>query len=163
MFKAIFRYWNCFVWSGFVARGGRDGKDGGKGGLKLEKVGPIFSSLNAMPAEITKNIVMMSASWWNLFDIFVMTLQEHLCIGKGTSVYVMDPAHWIDLKQQYPCDILCFVTNKVQKVSRKKRIKIPGDRCILKASEDISPHCHNLLQTFVWWGASSPLILKRPF
>ena len=32
-----------------------DGKDGD--GLKLEKVGPTFSSFNAMPAKITKQIL----------------------------------------------------------------------------------------------------------
>ena len=36
-----------------------DGKDGQ--GLKLKKVGPTFSSFNAMPAEFTKGIVIVSA------------------------------------------------------------------------------------------------------
>ena len=31
-----------------------------------------------MPAEITKKIIMVSAPWRNLFDIFFITLQEHM-------------------------------------------------------------------------------------
>ena len=41
----------CNGWQGW--KGWRQGRI---------KVGPIFSSLKAMPAEITKNIIMMSAS-----------------------------------------------------------------------------------------------------
>ena len=44
--------------------------------LKLEKFGPHFLSTNAMPAKITKNII-VSATLFNLFDSFFITLQEH--------------------------------------------------------------------------------------
>jgi len=36
-----------------------DGKDGN--GLQLEKIGPIFSSFDAMFSKITKNIIMVSS------------------------------------------------------------------------------------------------------
>ena len=39
-------------------------------GLKHEKFGSMFSSLNATPAMITGKIIMVIAPWWNLFDIF---------------------------------------------------------------------------------------------
>jgi len=38
-----------------------DGKD--ERSLKLEKVGPTFSILNAMPGKITTEFIMVSASW----------------------------------------------------------------------------------------------------
>ena len=40
LFKPILRHWNCFLSS--VATDGKDGN-----GLKLEKIGPIFSSFDA--------------------------------------------------------------------------------------------------------------------
>ena len=45
-------------------------------GLKLEKVGPDFSSFNAMPVKPTKNYY-TQCSFVNLFDIFFITLQGH--------------------------------------------------------------------------------------
>ena len=51
LFKTIFKHLNCLVSSVFT-----DGKDGH--GLKLGKFGPTYSSFNAMPAEITKIIIM---------------------------------------------------------------------------------------------------------
>ena len=53
LFKTIFKHRNCFLSSDAT-----DGKD--EHGLKVEKVGPTFSSSNAMPAKLTKNIVMVS-------------------------------------------------------------------------------------------------------
>ena len=41
----------------------------------------FFSSFNDMPEEIFQKIIIMitevSVFWWNLFDIFFITLQEH--------------------------------------------------------------------------------------
>ena len=65
---------NCFLSSDAT-----DGKD--EHGLKVEKVGPTFSSFNAMPAKLTKNIVMVSDCLRNLSDIFFITLQEHFVYG----------------------------------------------------------------------------------
>ena len=43
-------------------------------GMKLKKVRPTFSSFNAMPVKITKQlIIMVGAPWSNLFDIFFIT------------------------------------------------------------------------------------------
>ena len=50
LFKTISRRRNCFL-SSVVT----DDKDGL--GLKLEKVGPAFSSLNALPTKITKKVL----------------------------------------------------------------------------------------------------------
>ena len=42
--------------------------------MKLEKVRPTFSSFNATPVKITKQlIIMVGAPWSNLFDIFFIT------------------------------------------------------------------------------------------
>ena len=49
-----------------------DGKNGH--GLKLEKAGPTFSSLHALPAKITKNNVVVDASQF---------YRSILCSGKG--------------------------------------------------------------------------------
>ena len=49
--KSILRLRNCFLSS--IATNGKDVH-----GLKLEKVGPTFPSLNSMPAKIAKNIIM---------------------------------------------------------------------------------------------------------
>ena len=70
IFKAIFRHRNCFV-----SPTATDGKDGYR--LKLENVGPTFSSVNAMPAKLTKKIIMVIAALWNLFDICFIALQEY--------------------------------------------------------------------------------------
>ena len=48
----------------------------------LRKVAPFFfSSFNDMPEEIFQKIIIMitvvSVPWWNLFDIFFITLQQH--------------------------------------------------------------------------------------
>ena len=47
LFKAIFRYWNYFMSS--VSTDGMDGQS-----VKLEKIGPTFSSFNVMPQKVTK-------------------------------------------------------------------------------------------------------------
>ena len=49
-----------------------DGKNGH--GLKLEKAGPTFSRLHALPAKITKNNVVVDASQF---------YRSILCSGKG--------------------------------------------------------------------------------
>ena len=55
LFKTIFRHRNCFL-----SPGATDGKDGY--GLKVEKVGLTFSTFNAMPAKLTKKIIMVIAA-----------------------------------------------------------------------------------------------------
>ena len=67
-FWDLYKHWNYFLSS--VATEEKDGYE-----LKLEKIGLTFSSFNGMPVKVTppKNIV-VSAPWWNLFDIFFMTL-----------------------------------------------------------------------------------------
>ena len=67
-FKTIFKHWNCLL-SSFA----KDGKDGHA--LRLEKVGPAFSSFNAMPEKkdhqkinvVTKCSLMKFV--WYLFHI----------------------------------------------------------------------------------------------
>ena len=54
LLKTIFWHWNCFLSSVSA-----DGKD--RNGLKLEKIGPIFSSFDATSAKITKIIVIVSS------------------------------------------------------------------------------------------------------
>ena len=54
LLKTILRHWNCFL--SFVAMDGKDGN-----GLKLEKIGPIFSRFDAMSSKITKIIIMVSS------------------------------------------------------------------------------------------------------
>jgi len=54
LLKTILRYWNCFLSS--VATDGKDGN-----GLKLEKIGPIFSSFDAVFSNITQKIIMVSS------------------------------------------------------------------------------------------------------
>ena len=61
LFKAIFRHCNCFLSS--VAKDGKDGD-----GLRLETVGPTFSSFNAISAKLTPKNIMFHTPWWNLFD-----------------------------------------------------------------------------------------------
>ena len=69
LLKTILRHWNCFLPS--VATDGKDGN-----GLKLEKIGPLFSSFDAMPSNITKIIIMVSSPWQNsFFDVFLVVLQ----------------------------------------------------------------------------------------
>ena len=52
-----------------------DGKD--VNGLKLEKIGPNFSSFDVVFSKITKNVITVSSSSYNLFDIFLTVLQKH--------------------------------------------------------------------------------------
>ena len=59
-------------------------KDAGKDGndWNLKKLGHcIFQVLNDMPEEIFQKTIIMitvvSVPWWNLFEIFFITLQEH--------------------------------------------------------------------------------------
>jgi len=66
----MLRHWNCFLSS--VATDGKDGN-----GLKLEKIGPIFSSFDAMFSKITKKILRLVLPEKNSFDIFLIVLQEH--------------------------------------------------------------------------------------
>jgi len=44
--------------------------------LKLEKIGPIFSSFDAMFSKITKKILWLALPEKNSFDIFLVVLQE---------------------------------------------------------------------------------------
>ena len=59
----------------FLSSVATDGKDGN--GLKLEKIGPIFSSFHTMSSKITNNIIMVSSPWKNSFDIFLIVLEEY--------------------------------------------------------------------------------------
>lgn len=52
LFYTILRHRHCFLLS--VATDGKDER-----GLNLEKVGPTFSILNAMPGKITKEFIMV--------------------------------------------------------------------------------------------------------
>ena len=61
----ISRHWNCFLTS--VAKDGKDGH-----GLKLEKAGSAFSTLNDIPAKIS-----VCVPWWNSFGISLIPLQQH--------------------------------------------------------------------------------------
>ena len=74
LLKTILWYWNCFLSS--VACDGKDGN-----WLKLEKIGPIFSSFDAMSSKITKKIDMFSTPWQTSCDIFLIVLQEHFVYG----------------------------------------------------------------------------------
>ena len=65
LLKTILQHWNCFLSS--VATDGKDGN-----GLKLEKIGPIFSSFDAMFSKITKKIIIVSSPWENSFDFFLV-------------------------------------------------------------------------------------------
>ena len=80
LFKIIYRHWNCFLSSGTT-----DGKDGL--GLKLEIVGPTFSSFNVIPAKTTKKVLTHS-----LLDILPKTRFEASCI-----VFWL-PLHYKELK-----------------------------------------------------------------
>ena len=55
LLKTTLRHRNCFLSS--VATDGKDGN-----GLKLEKIGPIFSSFDAMLSKITKKNIMASSA-----------------------------------------------------------------------------------------------------
>ena len=50
--------------------------------LKLEKIGPIFHVFRLCLQKSPK-CVMVSAPWWNLFDIFFITLLEHFVSVKA--------------------------------------------------------------------------------
>ena len=40
-----------------------------------QKIGPTFSSINAMPVKIDhQKIVMVTAPWFNMFDLFFLIL-----------------------------------------------------------------------------------------
>ena len=56
-----------------------NGKDGH--GLKLEKIAPTFSGFNAMPAKLSKKLILLVLSDKNLCDIFFLTLQEDFLYG----------------------------------------------------------------------------------
>ena len=62
LLKTILRHLNCFLSS--VAADGKDGN-----GLKLEKIGPIFSSVNAVSSKITPKILWLALSDKTLFHI----------------------------------------------------------------------------------------------
>ena len=62
-----------------------NGKDGH--GLKLEKIAPTFSGFNAMPAKLSKKLILLVLSDKNLCDIFFLTLQEDF------SVWVKAPSY----------------------------------------------------------------------
>ena len=48
----------------------------------LTKLGQRFQRLQRLQKSITKKkIIMVSAPWWNFFDIFSITLQEHFVSG----------------------------------------------------------------------------------
>ena len=55
LFKTIFRQRNCFLST--VAKDGKDGN-----GLKLERVGPAFSSFNAIPTKMTQKLLRLVLS-----------------------------------------------------------------------------------------------------
>ena len=48
----------------------------------LTKLGQRFQRFQHLQKSITKKkIIMVSAPWWNFFDIFSITLQEHFVYG----------------------------------------------------------------------------------
>ena len=48
----------------------------------LTKLGQRFQRFQRLQKSITqKKIIMVSAPWWNFFDIFSITLQEHFVYG----------------------------------------------------------------------------------
>ena len=51
--------------------------------LKLEKVGPTFSSFSQICRQKSpkQKYIMVGAPWWNLFDFFFITVQEHFVYG----------------------------------------------------------------------------------
>ena len=61
LINTIFKHWNCFL--SFVAMDGNDGY-----GLKRDKVGPTFSSFNAMPAVL----------WLVFADVIYLTFSSLL-------------------------------------------------------------------------------------
>lgn len=68
LFKIIFRHWNCYL-SSFAT----DGKD--EHGLKNQKLGPTFSSFDAMVAKrSSKHFFMPSGLIGNSFDIVFSTV-----------------------------------------------------------------------------------------
>ena len=69
-FKAIFRHCNCFLSS--VAKDGKDGD-----GLRLETVGPTFSSFNAISAKLTPKISCFIPPDEICLITFFTTLQEN--------------------------------------------------------------------------------------
>ena len=56
LLKTILQHWNCYL-SSVVT----DGEEGN--GLKLEKIGPIFSSFDATFLQIMKKIIMVCCRW----------------------------------------------------------------------------------------------------
>ena len=51
LFKTIFKHWNCLLWP--VSTDGKDGYE-----MRLEKVGPTFSSGIAMPEKNNNNKIL---------------------------------------------------------------------------------------------------------
>ena len=105
LFNITFRHWNCFLLS--VAM---DGKD--ENGLKLENIGPNFSSCNAnlnLLAKLTplpatkKNIY---CGWHSLIKFVCYLLHNSagaFCVG--VKVIKRGFQYRINLKQHYPYDI----------------------------------------------------------
>ena len=72
--KTIFRHWNCFLLS--VASDGKDEHmDWDLKKLAQPQVLILFLQ------NITQKIMTVSAPWWNLFDIYFITLPEHFLYG----------------------------------------------------------------------------------
>ena len=72
LFKTIFRPWYSLLSSvALDCKGGH--------GLKREKIGAMLSSFKMLHLWKSPKNVLFNASWWNLFDILVITLQE-LCV-----------------------------------------------------------------------------------
>ena len=94
LFYTIFRHLNCFVWAVVT-----DGKDWH--GLNLEKLEPTFSSFNALPAKLTKKLLLLILSY-EIRHILLKPYGSILCMCKGTMQWLQ---HRNDLKQQYHRDI----------------------------------------------------------
>ena len=65
LFKSIL--WRPICFLTFFAT---DGKD--ENGLKLEKVGPTFSSFDAISTKNNKNVIMGCSFWYNSLDIHLI-------------------------------------------------------------------------------------------
>ena len=136
LFNIIFRHWNCFLLS--VAM---DGKD--KNGLKLENIGPNFSSCNAnlnLLAKLTplpatkKNFY---CGWHSLIKFVCYLLHNStgaFCVG----VKVMKKwfQYRIDLKQHYPhtnspnWSLYISLKNKLREFDKRSKHFLLGDHFI---------------------------------
>ena len=60
-----------------------------------------FSSIYAMRAKIIRKIT-VSASWWSLCDIFLITLQEHSGGSRGGARRAPPPYFWTKMRPEGP-------------------------------------------------------------